>query len=108
MYIVSSYTGREIPLSEVLQMVGPGWSDLLVKLINDLETLGWDGRLSQVKEKFGGLRFYVETSNDAIFNRILLAEEESLRTCEVCGSPGKQRDGGWIRTLCDEHSKERR
>ena len=27
-------------------------------------------------------------------------------TCEDCGHPGTQRDGGWIRTLCDQHHEE--
>jgi hypothetical protein len=39
-----------------------------------------------VKEKFGGLRFNVNNANDAIRQRIEVAELESLRTCEVCAS----------------------
>jgi len=59
----------------------------------------------QVKEKWGGLRFYVNSSDDYIDGAIALAESLSLRTCEQCGAPGKPRGGGWVRTLCDGHVK---
>jgi hypothetical protein len=35
------------------------------------------------------------------------AEEESARTCMVCGAPGTIRQGGWVLTLCDAHAKQR-
>jgi hypothetical protein len=35
------------------------------------------------------------------------AKVESLHTCEVCGQPGTRRYGSWIRTLCDEHARDR-
>lgn len=28
-----------------------------------------------------------------------------VQNCEICGSPGKLRSRGWVRTLCDEHVK---
>lgn len=61
---------------------------------------------TQVKEKFGGLRFYYNGGDDYIRGVVGMAEEMSYRTCEVCGSPGKLRRGGWYRTLCDTHAKE--
>ena len=87
--------------------VGPGWHDILRRLISDLFELGWDGYVGQVKEKFGGLCFYVGSASDAVYARIHNAENESLRTCERCGAPGKACDNGWVKTLCDEHSKAR-
>ena len=87
--------------------VGPGWHDILTRLINDLFELGWDGQVLQVKEKFGGLRFYVGSASNAVYERIRNAENESLEACEQCGKPGQIRDGGWLKTLCDEHSSER-
>ena len=56
---------------------------------------------AQVKEKFGGLRFYVDNADDYTGGVIALAESMSYRTCEDCGAPGKQTGRGWIRTLCD-------
>ena len=60
----------------------------------------------QVKEKFGELRFYYIGGDDEIEGMVRMAEAMSMVTCEVCGSPGQLRSGGWIRTLCDDHEKE--
>ena len=62
---------------------------------------------SQVKEKFGGLRFYTNGYNDVVQGMISMAESMSYRTCEVCGSPGRSNSYGWISTLCDTHRLER-
>ena len=58
-------------------------------------------RVAQVKEKFGTLRFYVDNSNKEVSAAIQLAESMSSRTCESCGSPGRPRRGGWVKTRCD-------
>lgn len=61
----------------------------------------------QVKEKFGTLRFYYHGGDEYISGLVAMAESMTAVTCEECGAPGKQRHGGWIRTLCDEHEAER-
>ena len=58
----------------------------------------------QVKEKFGGLRFYVNGSTDKHWSYINFAESMSYRTCEDCGAPGKTYTDGWHTTLCDVHA----
>jgi hypothetical protein len=58
----------------------------------------------QVKEKFGGLRFYVQAATDAHYKYITFAESMSYRTCEECGAPGKTYTDGWHTTLCDIHA----
>jgi hypothetical protein len=59
-------------------------------------------KASQVKEKYGGLRFYMTCGNDEVYNLIKRAEELSYETCEQCGDPGREREGNyWINTLCD-------
>jgi hypothetical protein len=58
-------------------------------------------KAAQVKEKFGGLRFYVDNSDEYVRGILAMAESMSTRVCENCGNPGKQRKGGWIKTLCD-------
>jgi len=83
-----------------------GWSKIVRELVDDLFALGWNGSLFQIKEKFGGLRFYIGHGTHTIFDRIEKAESESMKTCEVCGLPGKPRSDGWVRTLCDIHAKE--
>jgi hypothetical protein len=89
-----------------------GWFDILWRLCVDLEFLVAEFEqktecqfeILQVKEKFGGLRIHVNNANDPIRQRIETAIQESLHTCEVCGQPGALREGGWIKTLCDEHA----
>jgi hypothetical protein len=57
---------------------------------------------AQVKEKFGGLRFYVDGADDVVHNYITFAEELSYEICERCGSTADigQTTTGWISTLC--------
>ena len=58
----------------------------------------------QVKEKFGGLRFYANNLTEDQHKYVSFAESVASRTCEVCGKRGKLRAGGWLRTLCGEHT----
>lgn len=61
----------------------------------------------QIKEKFGGLRFYTGPCDDYVNGLIMMAEEWADHTCEYCGQRGKSRnDIGWIKTLCDHHYEE--
>lgn len=68
---------------------------------------GFTPEVMQVKEKFGGLRFYTDYSNDYLNGMIHMAECISYKTCEQCGKPGKPRSGGWVLTLCDDCEKAR-
>jgi hypothetical protein len=63
--------------------------------------------VEQIKEKFGGLRFYYTGGDDQISGMVRMAESWADRHCEECGKPGRQREGGWIKTLCDEHEAKR-
>ena len=58
----------------------------------------------QVKEKFGGLRFYYNGGDEYIRGLTTMAEEMSYRICEVCSDKAAPTQGGWIRTLCEKHS----
>ena len=94
-------------LEDVQSMVGPGWSELLKDLTDKLFALGWDGGLSQVKEKFGTLRFYWNNNIEGIFGEIAEdvvseAEAQSGQVCETCGKYGKVRGNGWLSCRCDE------
>lgn len=93
---------------ETKEQVGVGWSNIIDRLIDDIIDLGWDGQIDQVKEKFGGLRFYIGNGTHDIFERILKAESESFKICEFCGKPGKRKQGesGWYKTLCEFCRKE--
>lgn len=60
--------------------------------------------VSQVKEKFGGLRFYYAGGDDYIYGLVAMAEGIASCTCETCGAPGKLLRTGWIRVLCETHT----
>lgn len=82
-----------------------GWHPLIDRTLAKIKELEPDFTIFQIKEKFGGLRIYGHPITDEIDNIISDAEDESYHTCEVCGAPGKVRETGWIKTLCDEHAK---
>jgi hypothetical protein len=63
--------------------------------------------VEQIKEKFGGLRFYYTGGDEKIQGMVRMAEAWADRSCEECGAPGRTREGGWIKTLCDYHEAER-
>ena len=84
--------------------VREGWFQIIKDLIDDLIKMGWDKNVIQVKEKFGGLRFYIDKGSDEIYKRIAQSEKDSYETCEKCGNKGELRkDTGWYLTLCEEH-----
>lgn len=62
--------------------------------------------VDQVKEKFGGLRFYYHGGDDVVDGMVRMAEAWASVTCETCGEKGQRRHGGWVRTLCDKHEEE--
>lgn len=97
---------------------GDGWFNLIDALSQKLEWLNRTGAVRveavQVKEKFGGLRFYsvIKDASDDFPSEMICdlsdhAENYSYQVCEECGERGREREGGWIRTLCDKHAKER-
>jgi len=58
---------------------------------------------AQVKEKFGGLRFYYEGGDDVVKGMVCMAEAMAYRTCEDCGVMNEvvnQNSDGWIKTTC--------
>lgn len=89
-----------------------GWADLVDELDRTLAEAKPNYELGQVKEKFGGLRFYTNEVGDDWFREVgygLIrdAEAKSFEICDECGEPGKLREGGWVRTLCDKHAAKR-
>lgn len=107
----------ERPITEALMAFGfehgDGWFNLIWNLCEDLELLAKEENVEnfevfQVKEKFGGLRFYIDYGTDAIHKRINVAEKLSCITCEMCGKPGEiSKKKRWIRILCEECDSKR-
>ena len=99
-----------------------GWYLLVDKLCSDLSVLLDEEHkktkenpeeplfmLLQIKEKFGGLRFYymMNTENDTLYQEIRklidIAEDASYNICEITGKPGKLcRSGMHYHTFCEE------
>lgn len=60
-----------------------------------------DFRVSQIKEKFGGLRIHLWGGNERVRAIINHAEWASFTICEMCGTTsGITVAGGWIKALC--------
>lgn len=92
---------------QALESVGPGWATLVNTIFDKVQTYTPGIIISQVKEKYGGLRVYCESYNEE-FNMFLIeVEKASFFVCEKCGATGKLRGGSWYQTLCDEHANGR-
>ena len=94
--------------------VGEGWWPIIESLCSSIQHhIKWKKGecpqvvVMQIKEKFGGLRFYYDGGDDYINGMVSMAESWANKSCETCGAPGKTREGGWIKTLCDHHELER-
>lgn len=107
---------RATPVTEGLMAFGfacgDGWLPILEDLFERIDeevkrSALTDFKVVQVKEKFGGLRVYVEGGNDAIEELIAAASKKAEATCEDCGKPGRRRTTNkgklhaWMKTQCD-------
>ncbi len=65
---------------------------------------------TQIKSKFGELRFYMTLPSLPYIRGIIdLAEIISRRTCEECGAFARSCEiNHWIWTLCEEHENAKR
>lgn len=101
------YSDRPPIIARGFCTCGPGWLGLIKQLIDNLIKDGWNKEICQVKEKFGGLRFYTNELSDAGHQLVKNAESMSYKICEECGEPGKTRGRGWVQTLCDKCELEK-
>lgn len=79
--------------------------NIMAEEVNVIPKVHWV-HIEQIKEKFGGLRFYYYGGDEQIHGMVRMAELWAGRTCEKCGNKGERRQGGWVRTLCDVHEQE--
>ena len=92
---------------------GDGWEKIIYNLSKKITELDPNVEAVQVKEKFGGLRFYIGSAikdkADKVYEAISEAESESFKTCEYCGTKENvtTKGPGWIKTLCNDCRKER-
>ena len=109
--MTSAFGDQRVPMMTSINNVGEGWHELIKTLEEKLNKIDPEFELLQVKEKFGGLRYYANTSNDderTNFHQLIsLAEEASFHLCEVCGEPGENKaTHQWLKTLCETHRAE--
>jgi len=105
-----NYIKQTNPYNYIFE-VGDGWYGLLYQLIlnvsfNDEAKGKWVTKVTQCKEKFGGLRFYVTGTSDKNWDLIREAEKKSYGVCEVTGSEVEVGiwNSGWIITLCKKEA----
>ncbi len=91
-----------------------GWYYLIHNMLTELSELNNSSiKVSQIKNKFGALRVYVDpldNSNfdyfidDEVYSIISKFENDSRHTCELCGLIGNIKNcNGWLRCTCDNH-----
>jgi hypothetical protein len=96
--------GNGLKRDTAIHCVGEGWRKLVSKLYDAKPK---STHVMQVKEKWGGLRFYVSSAPEWYYDLIDCYEQESYQLCELCGEQGVNRtDLGWVLTLCDKHYLE--
>lgn len=85
---------------------GDGWFGLIYKICDYINKFDKDIECQavQIKEKFGGLRFYVAKAPTAVYNFIDMFERFSFYVCEECGTTINVTTDGksWVKTLCDK------
>ena len=89
---------------------GDGWYTLIDTLCQCLEHIqsseGPHIEAAQVKEKYGGLRFYADHGSSEQWGAIAMAEAMSEEICEACGSTDRvEQSDGWIETRCKRCKK---
>lgn len=84
-----------------------GWYKLindLSKKLNKLCKENDDCYPTQIKEKYGTLRFYMSSGTEEMYDLIEKAEDASEKICEICGEPGRLMSKfRWLFTRCELH-----
>lgn len=112
------YRNKDLSIKESLISFGfecdDGWFNIIYNLSKEIYTFCKSKNVSieeyptvlQVKEKFGGLRFYVGPIHKSIFKQVSefieCAEKQSIETCELCGATAQTKFfNSWGKTLCE-------
>lgn len=86
-----------------------GWNSIIIKCHRELALIDPGYSIAQIKEKFGGLRYYFSTSRPEIHKDMCAVirtyESISFETCEICGKKGSLVSGRILKTLCRKHSE---
>ena len=109
------YKNEEYLYTE-LDNMPDGWrkafGEQMCEEMND-EMLTWpkkeyDGfRITQIKEKWGALRVYVNYGSEKLYDIIAKYTTTSRVTCLQCGRPARWISRGWIAPWCDDCAVKR-
>ncbi len=112
------WTGEKIPEEEInytttwFDSIPEGWAkafgeqmcDELLEILKKADYVD-EYQIIQIKEKFGGLRWYDNGVPDAVWDeyKAWLDKYEILadKTCILCGEPATHYTAGWIMPVCD-------
>lgn len=92
--------------------VDEGWYQIVVDCDKELTAIDPNYQILQIKEKFGGLRYYMtpcdnttEEQRDRMYEVISKYEVKASQTCEATGRPGvlMKSTTGWFKTLNPEY-----
>lgn len=89
--------------------VPEGWRHLVDRVFDKLEILSTEPnrripKVTTVKEKYGLLCIYTDTYDEELQKVIDELEDESGKTCQVCGNEGHTFEKNrWVFTVCDTH-----
>jgi hypothetical protein len=90
--------------------IGAGWLQIVSELNKKLLFIDTTYTIFQIKEKFGGLRFYASFGNISPIaenisrDLIDVAERSSMFTCEICGRFGNRSElKHWMSARCTNH-----
>ena len=72
--------------------------------VEHTNTFLYDFHIIQIKEKYGGLRFYIEGAPEGSRVDGIISKYESMseRICGVCGKPARYLSMGWIYPWCED------
>ena len=90
--------------------VDEGWYQLVIDCDRELTVIDPNYQIAQVKQKFGGLRYYFQSSlsgeRKAMDDVVTKYEAVAAVTCEATGNPGvlMKSEGGWVKTLDPEYA----
>lgn len=85
-----------------------GWNDLILECHEKLLSIDNNYKICQIKEKFGGLRYYFDTCKvpsvwEDMHHIVSEYERESKTICENCGKTGSALTlDNWMKTFCQE------
>lgn len=87
-------------LNGIKLQISRAWYPLVLELVRELDGLGWDRRVSCIKEKYASLRFYTAEQYNEVIDKYT---QRSERICETCGARGQVRYHGWEYVACRKH-----